>query len=58
MNLNIKSAYLLLLVSFAALRTNAQVIPIGFLDFDGHARSLQLLNRLDSNISFFVRPSN
>ena len=58
MNLNIKSAYLLLLVSFAALRTNGQVIPIGFLDFDGHARSLQLLNRLDSNISFFVRPSN
>ncbi len=33
-------------------------MPIGFLDLDGHARSLQLLSKVDSNFSFFVRPSN
>lgn len=53
--------YLFLPVFFSiifSLSIKAQVMPIGLLDLDGHARSLQLLNRLDSNISFFVRPTN
>ena len=58
MNLMTKYACLLLTGCMALLGTSAQVLPIGLLDLDGHARSLQLLNRLDSNISFFVRPSN
>lgn len=37
---------------------SAQEMPIGFLDLDGHARSLQLLSKIDSSISFFIRPSH
>ncbi len=58
MNVNKKYACLLLLGWFASFGTSAQVLPIGLLDLDGHARSLQLLQRLDSNLSFFVRPTD
>lgn len=36
----------------------SQEMPIGFLDLDGNARSQQLLSKVDSNFSFFLRPSN
>lgn len=36
----------------------AQILPLGFLELDQHARSLQLLGKLDSNSSFLLRPTN
>lgn len=53
-----KIHFTLFFFNLTYLSSIAQEMPIGFLDLDGHARSLQLLSKVDSNFSFFVRPSN
>src|SRR4051812_19687700 len=51
-----KLLYIYILVSAFSIKLNAQSLPVGSPGLDDYYRRQQLLGKVDSNLSFTVRP--